>query len=244
MERNMENSKKNSFFIWFILLLLLGFILITLTFFWMVGANSNAKNEYAQKNLKEVNLITEKSIEKISEIDSSTLQIAMEAETEESTTAPDDETVVKSKIKASEEQKSLLYEPQSQTIVVTKEQIVDAFIQSYNEIMNEQKQETLRMLDDLIAQGQAEWEVIKENGEDTPIVKGEKISEYLSMVSIMENNTDQSFETVLGKMKEQLEAEGIDAEPIIKQYREEYKQVKEENRKIMMEKAIKAFQGE
>ena len=54
---------------------------------------------------------------------------------------------------------------------------------------------------------------------------------------------DASFQTLIGKMEEQLESEGIDPEPIIKEYEAEYKRIKDENRSAMMDKAMAAVKN-
>ena len=124
-----------------------------------------------------------------------------------------------------------------------KQELLRSLAEQYSGIMHNQEEEALNMLDQLIAQGKSEWNEIVAKGENTPIVKGEKISEYFAMVNVMEKNMDASMNTVLATMEEQMKAEGIEAKPIIDQYRTDYNNIKEANRGVMFNKAIAALKG-
>ena len=124
-----------------------------------------------------------------------------------------------------------------------KQALLQALAENYSSIMNKQKAEAIAMLDVLIAQGKAEWQVLVENGENTPAAKGLKASEYLANIKVMEKNMDASFAAVVAKMEEQLKVQGIEASPIIDKYKADYENIKAENQKVMMDKAISAIKG-
>lgn len=228
----MDNKKKNSKGKG-ILLVLTVFVVLALAtagLFLMVGSNSDGKKAYEAENSKQVNQLTADQVATIEEIDTQESAAPSQGSNEQPPLPMDEQQVLDQELEKMEDAR--------------KQEVLKYLAMNYSNIMLEQKEEALSMLDALIDQGKAEWEEILRNGENTPIVKGEKVSEYLAMVSVMEANMDQSIETVLATMKKQLEAENIDAEPIINQYREKYNAVKQENRKIMMDKAFEAIKGE
>ncbi|QHI71304.1 hypothetical protein [Aminipila terrae] len=225
----MENQRKRMRIVGFTFTLLITLFIITLGLFWLVGFNSYAKIQYEEKNLKEIQKITDESIGQIENIDTKEILNGAAADKEKITLTQSEQKILDTEIAKIDD--------------VKKQELLAALAKNYSSVMENQKKQAFHMLDDLIKQGRKEWKGIEERGENTPIVKGEKISEYLAMVNVMEKNMDQSFETVLAKMQEQLEAEGIDPDPTINQYRKEYKSIKEENRQIMMDKGIKAIKS-
>lgn len=216
-----------------VLLALTGIIIllvVTAGIFWYIGSNSEGRILYEAKNSKEVEKITEHSVEAIKEID-----------TKEILTSNADSNQNDITLTATEER--ILIQEVAKIDDTGKQELLRSLAEQYSGIMHNQEEEALNMLDQLIAQGKSEWNEIVAKGENTPIVKGEKISEYFAMVNVMEKNMDASMNTVLATMEEQMKAEGIEAKPIIDQYRTDYNNIKEANRGVMFNKAIAALKG-
>lgn len=203
---------------------------ITVGLFWFTGSNSKGKIQYANKNAKEIEQITANSVDAIDKIDTQKILNGDEESNQKEITLPVNE-------------QNVLNQELAKMDDAKKQELLKSLAASYSIIMQQQKTEALNMLENLIAQGKSEWDEIVAKGEDTPIVKGEKISEYFAMVNVMEKNMDASVNTVLATMEKQMEAEGIEAKPIINQYRLDYQNIKEANRGAMFDKAIEAIKG-
>ena len=203
---------------------------ITVGLFWFTGSNSKGKIQYANKNAKEIEQITANSVDAIDKIDTQKILNGDEESNQKEITLPVNE-------------QNVLNQELAKMDDAKKQELLKSLAASYSIIMQQQKTEALNMLENLIAQGKSEWDEIVAKGEDTPIVKGEKISEYFAMVNVMEKNMDASVNTVLATMEKQMEAEGIEAKPIINQYMVDYQNIKEANRGAMFDKAIEAIKG-
>lgn len=195
----------------------------------LIGPNSDKNKEFEKQNAKETEELTDKLVGEIEKIDT---QGIMDGTGEPDVTA----------VLPAEEQK-IIDQELAKIDDAKKQQVLQALAENYNSILNQQKLEAIGMIENLIAQGKAEWQVLVANGENTPAAKGLKASEYLAKVKIMENNMDASFAAVVAKMDEQLKAQGIDASPIIDKYKADYENIIEENKKVMMDKAISAIKG-
>ena len=123
----------------------------------------------------------------------------------------------------------------------SKEEIKAALISSYDSNLLVQKEQAVRLVETLMAQGKAEWETLKAAGKSDATSKGKLASEYLDKVMAMEKELDQSFTTILAKMEEQLQEQGIEPGEIISGYKTEYEKIKEDTRRLMMDKAKAAI---
>jgi len=111
----------------------------------------------------------------------------------------------------------------------------------YTKVLTEQKSEALKQLDDLIGEAMVEWADFQTKGEVDTKIKEALLSEYLAKVNVLETQMDASFEELLAKMSNQLESQGFDSEPIIKNYRIEYDRIKSESRNDLMSKTASAI---
>ncbi len=221
------------------LAVLLGLLLciaaLAAAWYWH-GANSQGKKEYEQKVSKETQDLTDQLIEQIENIDTASIS-------EKTAESGDEgkETQAQGLPQAEQE----VIDRQLATLKDERKKVVlQGLAENYSSIMHEQKSRALSMLDELIAQGKTDWNELKAEGKNTAAAKSALASQYLSMVDVMEKNMDQSFAEVVAKMEEKLNAEGFESAPIIDKYKEEYKKTKEENRSIMIDKAMNAIKAQ
>lgn len=124
---------------------------------------------------------------------------------------------------------------------VRKQQVLQTLTAAYRNAFNEQKSEALSIAARLIEEGKADWEELKAKGENTAANKAKLASEYLAKADAAEAQMDASFYTLTDKMKTQLKEEGINPTNIIAEYEEEYKKIKAQYKKEMMDKALAAI---
>jgi len=134
-------------------------------------------------------------------------------------------------------------EPQPDTVKVDEQRtkIEQALKESYYKILLEQKANAISMIDGLVDQCKEDYISLRKSNKWNLTAKANLVSEYLAKFDAMEKQMDKSFNTLINKMKEQFESEGIDSTSIIQEYRNEYEKTKKENRSILMDKAFDAI---
>lgn len=196
----------------------------------ILGPNSEKNKEFEKQNSIETEELTDKLVEEIEDIDTKAVKDdkddAVEADISPALPAEDQKIIDQEAAKMDD---------------AKKQQLLQTLAANYNSILNQQKAGAIAMIENLIAQGKAEWEAMVAAGENTPAAKGAKISEYLAMINTMEKNMDASVEKVLARMEQQMKDEGIEATPIIDKYRADYESIKAANRSIMLNKAKEAL---
>jgi len=234
MKQKSNKSKKRN--VGLILLCIIVLCAVVLTAFFLIGEFSQAKRDYEAQIKKETQDMTEKLISEIDEVDTSDEGLT----SSEAVNGSSSTTQVPAAVRT-EAEKDVIGQELSKLEDERKQMVLQTLSAAYSSALNQQKQEALQMVDDLIAQGKAEWAALVTKGEGTAVNKAAMASEYLAKSQVMEDQMDSSFDALVAKMEEQLQAEGIDPTAIINQYKEEYNRIKEENRKAFMSKVMGAI---
>ncbi len=219
MARTKKTKKsKAPLIIFIILIVLLVAAGITVYSFLQKGKNSDNVKAYSQAISEQTNQVTENLISEIHGLPE-TIQLG------------------ESEITPEEESKP---ENQQQT-EARKAELQAELVKKYYEILEKQKVEAFSALESLINQAKQDYIALRNSGNKTPATLGNLMSEYMAKVDVMEAQMDRSFETVVGAMKQQLIQQGMDGASIIKEYKTQYNTIKEENRKLFMDKAFAAL---
>ncbi len=213
-----------------LILTLIIILLAAIAAFFHLGQNSDEKRQYEEKIRQEAGEFTGELITELDQVDTSDEGIS------QADTAEPDEDITES-------EKQLLSKELAKQTDERKRQVLKTLTAAYSKTLQAQKREAFNQVEALVAQGKADWNALKASGENTAANKGALASEYLAKSQVLEAQMDASFQTLIGKMEEQLESEGIDPEPIIKEYEAEYKRIKDENRSAMMDKAMAAVKN-
>ena len=207
--------------------------IIIVAVFFLMGQNSKEKREYEAAIKQQSQEMTDSLISELEQIDTSELGQSPMDGTVSSTEVPDE--II------TDAEKQLIGEELAKLEDERKRQILQTLSVAYSKALNEQKQEAFSMVDDLVAQAKADWSAIGGEGDDSSVKRGSLITGYLAKSRVMENQMDANFDALVSKMKEQLEAEGIDSTAIIEEYKAEYEKIKAENRSALMDKAWAAI---
>ena len=210
-------------------------LIIVLAVFFLWGQNSGGKKQYEAQIKQEAQEFTDGLISELEQIDTS--DQGLDAENQEgagSAPAEVPEEVI------TEAEKQVIAEELAKLEDERKQQVLKTLSVAYSKALDEQKKESFNLVEKLIADGKADWKALAAKGENTAANKGLLASEYLAKSKVLEQQMDASFQSLIAKMNEQLNAEGIDPEAMIAQYQAEYKKIKEENRAALMEKVLAA----
>lgn len=230
-----KNRRKTRLIVTFVLLI--ACISVAAVFF-LWGQNSQESKQYEAQIRQETKDFTEGLISELDQID--TTEEGLNTEDNAGVDIPPSE--VPSGV-ITEAEKQVIAEELAELDDERKQQVLQTLSVAYSQALNEQKQEAFHMADDLISQGKADWAELVARGENTAANKGRLASEYLAKSRVMEEQMDASFHALTAKMEEQLKVEGIDPTNIIAQYQEEYKKIKSENKKALMEKVMDAVKN-
>ena len=214
--------------------LLIACITVTAVFF-LWGQNSEESKQYEAQIKQETQDFTEGLISELDQVDTTEKGL----NTENSTVAP---TEVPPGV-ITETEKQVIGEELAKLDDERKQQVLQTLSVAYSKALNQQKQEAFSMVENLVAQGKADWAALVANGENTAANKAKLVSEYLAKSKVMEEQMDASFASLTKKMEEQLNAEGIDPTEIIAQYQAEYDKIKSENKSAMMKKVMDAVKN-
>ena len=222
--------KRASLYVLCTLLLIIAAIIML---FLILGQQSNEKKQYEEKIRQETETMTDELITELDRINTSGggFWNADEKDMAVSAKAPGE--VI------SESEKQMIDKELKKIDDEKKRKILLTLSAAYSQVLNRQKQEAFSRLESLVAQAKADWAALGDGG-DRAVKKAALIFEYLAKAEVLEEQTDASFGSLMSKMQEQLENAEIDSSEIIAQYKAEYKRMKEENRKLLMDKAVNA----
>lgn len=217
------NKKSKIRIIVFSIAAILIIISIGIFLFLQSGKNSDDLADYQKQIAEESNEMTDKLITEIERVtetignDEIDTNNDIEKDNAEDAVDPPQDT------SEAEDQKSKV-----------KQELKESF---YN-ILLQQKSNAISMIDGLVEQCKNDYISLRKSNKWNIKTKANLVSEYLAKFNAMEKQMDKSFDTLINKMKEQFEAEGIDPTSIIQEYRNEYEKTKEENRNMLMDKAF------
>lgn len=216
--------------------LVIAAVIIAVFFLW--GQNSQESKQYEAQIKEEAQEFTEELISELDQIDTTEEGLIPEDNAGEAVPP----TEVPSGV-ITEAEKQVIAEELAKLDDERKQQVLQNLSVAYSKALSEQKQEAFNMVENLIAQGKADWAALVAKGENTAVNKGKLASEYLAKSKVMEDQMDVSFASLTKKMEEQLNAEGIDSTEIIAQYKAEYEKIKQENKSTLMEKVMAAVKN-
>lgn len=206
-------------------------IAVVIFFYW--GANSVEKKQYESQIKQETQAFTDSLISELDQVNTSESAV----ETTKGGISPSEappETVTGAG-------KKIITGELNKLDDEAKQQALQTLSAAYSKAFSEQKAEALRIAARLIDEGKADWAALKAKDEATAENKVKLASEYLAKANAVEAQMDASFNALTDKMEEQLKEEGIDPTNIIAGYQAEYKKVKEQYKKEIMDKAMAAI---
>ncbi len=208
---------------------------VILAFFYL-GQNSEAKKQYEAQVQQETQQFTEELVAQLDQIDTSAVDETAGAAADAAVQPVE----IPSGIKT-EAEKQVIGDELNKLEDERKKQVLQTLAVAYSEALDEQKQEAFRMVEELVAQGKADWAALVKSGENTSANKVKMASEYIAKSKVLEEQMDASFQALTDKMESQMSAEGIDPTEIIAQYQAEYDKIKSENKSAMMKKVMDAL---
>lgn len=221
-------------------MILLFALIIVVAVFFLIGENSEGKKQYQEQIRQEAQDFTDELISELDKIDTSEVTSPAAAEGNPAVSAETPLTAPPEII--TEAEKEIVSEELAKLEDEQKQRALQTLSAAYSKVLEQQKQEAFLMAERFVEQAKADWKALESSGEATAVKRGALISEYLAKSKVIEEQMDVSFETLIAKMEEQLNAEGIDPTAIIEQYRTEYKKIKEENKSALMDKAMAALE--
>lgn len=214
MNRRKNASKRTIHPLLWLLPAILIILMLLAAAFFLIGFDAQEKNAYEQILKQEVSEMTAELTDELDQLEENETQISPEAAPGIERDAGD---------------------------ASNKEELRNRLVASYDQVLKHQQSMAVSMVNNLAAQALSDYRALKASGEDSKANLSKLASEYFAKASIMESQVDSSFNAVLGKMETQLEAQGIDPDPIISQYQAEYKKIKAANRKAMMDQMMAQF---
>lgn len=231
---NKRNRKRKKGLV--LALILLFALVAVLAAFFLIGQNSEGKKQYEVQIKQETQSFTDEIVSELDRIDTSDEGLAAESATVPPAEAPPEIVTETEKEAVSQELAKLEDE--------RKQRVLQTLSVAYSKALEQQKQEAFSMADSLIAQAKADWKALGSSERTDPVKKGALISEYLAKVNVMEKQMDASFNSLIQKMTEQLQAEGIDPTALVAQYKVEYNKIKKENKDALISKAMAAVKNQ
>jgi hypothetical protein len=195
---------------------------LIMTDFWRMGENSPKAKEYQAQLRQDTRVFIDSLIAQIDRLDGTTLGI-------------DRDNILDA---ASPDSEEALAEYR---IRQQKRQELETL---YLKVLTEQRDEALRQINQLIEQGQADWNLLSVNGDLTAENKEALLAEYLAKANVLEDQMDESFAVLLNRIALQLKSEGFDPDETIGLYQRQYTQTKDENRTALMTKVKNAMSQE
>jgi len=213
--------------------------IIVIAVFFLLGEYSKEKQEYEALLKQQTETLTKALVSELDQINTSDEGLTA-ADNPNANLAP---TEVPAEV-ITDTEKQVIGQELAKLEDERKQKVLQTLSASYSQALNQQKEEAFAMVDDLVAQAKKDWASIgKDNSDDSALKRGALITEYLAKSKVVEEQMDASFNILISKMEDQLNSEGIDPTEIIAKYKEEYKEIKEENRTIMLEKAWAAVKN-
>lgn len=205
-------------------------IAITLAGVFIVGFNSEEVKEYEAKTSETAEAFTEQLVSEIESTDTS-----------DSALVTDNPPLAAPAGLITEAEKQVISQELAKLEDERKQRVLQTLSVTYSQILNQQKNQAFTMVDALLADAKAEYQVLVASGQDTAVNKGKLATEFLAKASVMESQMDASFYSLTGTIEQQLTSEGIEPDAIIAKYQSEYNSIKEANRSALMAKAMSAL---